>query len=130
MTGLVEGRFLEGVVSGREGAGCAFSVHPLRDSIDDFFAGDVVADEVNEASLASGKDFLEGFEHELVDEEVVHGGEVCAEGHVIEIRVSLGSSEGRVNELLIAGRIRDALLIEVCFERFELSLGEVVSKST
>ena len=88
MTGLVEGRFLEGVVSGREGSGRALSVHPLRDAVDDFFAGDVVADEVNEVALASGKDFLEGFEHELVDEEVVHGGKVCAEGHVIEIGVS------------------------------------------
>ena len=61
---------------------------------------------------------------------MVHGGEVRAEGHVIEIGVSFGRSEGRVNELFVAGRIRDVPLFKVRFECFELSLREVVSKAT
>ena len=54
VTGLVERRFLEGEVTGREGAGRSFSVDPLRDVVHDFLSGDVVTDEVNEVSLASG----------------------------------------------------------------------------
>lgn len=129
VSGIVEWGFFEGVVTGREGAGCSFSVNPLRDVIDDFLAGDVVADEVDELALASGKDFLEGFEDELVDEEMVHGGEVCAEGHVIEVGVSFGRSKGSVDEFLVTGRVGDAPLFKVCFEGFELVFSEVMTEA-
>jgi len=129
MAGFVEGRFFECKVARGVGAGGSFSVDPLRDVVDDFFARDVVANKVDEFTLASGKDFLEGFEDELVDEEVVHGCEVRTESHVIEVGVSLGSAEGGVDEFFVTGRIGDTPLVEVSFERSELTGGEIVTKS-
>ena len=113
-----------------EGTGCAFSVHPLGDAVDNLFSRDVMADEIHELTFAPGEDFLEGLENELIDEEMIHRREVRTESHVIEVGVSLGSSERRVNELLVSGGIRDFPLFEMSLEGFELTLGQVVSEST
>jgi hypothetical protein len=130
MSGCMEGGVLEGKMTSGEGTGCALSVHPLGDSVDDFFSRDVMADEVNQLTFAPGEDFLKSLENELVDEEVIHGGEVGTESHVIEVGVSLGSSERRVNELLVSGGIGDAPLFKVSLESFELTLGQVIPEST
>ena len=112
-----------------EGAGGSLSVDPLWDLVDDFLTGDVMADEVNKLPFASGKDFLEGFEDELVDEEVVHGGEVRTKSHVIEIGIPFESSERSVNEFLVTRRIGDVPFFKVRFESFELTLRQVVTKA-
>lgn len=129
MSGFVERSFLERVVTGGEGASGSLSVDPLWDLVDDFLTGDVVADEVDKLTFASGKDFLEGLEDELVDEEMVHGREVCAEGHVVEVSVSFGSSEGRVDEFFVTGWVGNVPLFEVGFESFELTLRQVIAKA-
>lgn len=130
MSGGVEGRVLKGVVPPGESPGRALSVDPLGNPVHDFFSRNVMADEVNEASFASGEDFLEGFEDQSIDEKMVHGREVGSEGHVIEVGISLGRSKRSVNQLLVAGGIGNVPLLEVRFEGLELSLGEIVSEST
>jgi len=129
MSSFVERGFLEGVVTAGEGTSSALSVNPLRNAIYDFFTSNVMADEINEVSLSSGEDFLKGLQDELVDQKMVHGGEVGTECHVVEISIAFGSSERCVDEFLISGGIGDVPFIEVGLEGFELSLGEVVSKS-
>ncbi len=129
VSGLGEGCVGEGEVAGWDGAGGAFAVDPCFGAVDDFLAGDVVGDEVDEGSVRAWEDFLEGFEDEGVDEEVVDGGEVCADGHVVEVGVGLGGAEGCVDELAIAGGEGDVPGAEFFLEVFELALGEEISES-
>lgn len=129
MSGFMKRSVLESMMTTGEGPGCPFSMHPLRDAIDDLFTGNVVADEIHEVTLTSGKNFLKSFENELVDQKVIHGCEVGPESHVVEIVISLRGSERRVNKLLVIGRIRDAPLFKVSFESLELALCQVVPES-
>ncbi len=104
----------------------AFAVDPRELVIDDFLTRDVVADEVHELAGRSWQHFLEGLQHERIDEHVVHGGEVRPERHVIEIRVRLGRSERGIDELFVFGRKRQAPGAEEAFQRLELALREDV----
>src|SRR3954449_9660930 len=78
------------------GQGCG---HRVRG----FQARDVVRDEVDEVAGGAGKDFLEGFQDQRVDEEVVDGGEVGAQRHVVDVAVGFGGAQGGVDELFVAG---------------------------
>ncbi len=60
---------------------------------------------------------------------MVHGGEVRAEGHVIEIGVGLGGSERGIDELFVFGRKSEAPGAEEAFQGLELALGEDVPES-
>ena len=117
------------MVTSGKGTGGAFAMNPLRAVIDDFFASDVVADEINKVALRSGEDILECFEDEGVDEHVVDGGEVGTHGHVIKVGVSFRRTERGINELSVAGWIGEMPFFEEFFESFELAAGEVVPES-
>ena len=124
-------------VAGGEGARCAFAVDPGKPRIAmpgskgvcGFEAGDVVGDEVDEVAGGAGEDFLEGFEDEGVDEEVVEGGEVGAEGHVVDVAVGFVRAEGGVDELFVAGGERGGPFVEEGLEGFELVVGELVAEA-
>ena len=118
------------MVTSWERTGSALAVNPLLLVVDDFLSGNVMADEVDEAALGSGKDFLEGFEDKLIDEQVVHGSEVGSERHVINVVVRFLGSQGCVNELLVVSWVGGSPGFELLFQRLELSGCQVVSKST
>ena len=115
-------------MSSWHGAGGTLAVDPGLVTLDDLLAGDVVGDEVNEVSLRSRQDLLEGFQYQCVDEQVVHRGEVRSECHVVQIGVCLGGSEGCIHEFLVTGRIRGGPGFELLLEVLELRHGEDVSK--
>ena len=77
----------------------------------------------------AGKDFLERFEHERVDEQVVHRGEVRAERHVVEVGVGLGRAERRVDQLLVVAGQRDVPVGELLLQRAELAARQVVAEA-
>ena len=112
----------------REGACCTLSMHPVRLSIHDLLASDVVADEVDELPRDTRKNFLERLEDEGIDQEVVEGREVGADRHVVEVGIGLIGSERRVHELAIAAGERDAPGVEVLLECLELARGHVVTE--
>jgi hypothetical protein len=126
VAGVGEGRVFERVVAAGEGTRGPFAVNPGELVIDDFLTRDVVADEVHELAGRSWQHFLEGLQHERIDEHVVHGGEVRPERHVIEIRVRFGRSERGIDELFVFGRKRQAPGAEEAFQRLELALREDV----
>jgi len=126
VAGFGEGRVFERVVAAGEGTRGAFAVDPRELVIDDFLTRDVVADEVHELPGRSWQHFLEGLQHERIDEHVVHGGEVRPERHVVEIRVRLGRSERGIDELFVFGRKRQTPGAEEAFQRLELALREDV----
>jgi hypothetical protein len=84
-------------------------------------ARDVVADVIHQRTFHAGNHFLERLEHERVDEQMVHGREVRAERHVIEIRVSLGRAERRIDEFLVVAGQRDVPLRELALQVVELA---------
>src|SRR4026209_380168 len=73
----------------------------------EFFAGDVVADEIDKGAFQAGNDFLERFENERVDQEVIDGGKICTEGHVVEIGVGFLRAERRIDKLFVLARQRN-----------------------
>lgn len=129
VAGIGEGGMGEGEVACGDGAGGAFAVDPGLLALDEFLAGDVVGDEVDELALAAWEDFLEGFEDEGIDDEVVDGCEVGTEGHVIEVGVGLRGSEGGVDELSVSGGKGGVPAAELGFEVAELGLGEDVTEA-
>ncbi len=128
VTGGGERRVFQRVVAAGEGSRGAFAVDPSELVVHDFLTCDVVADEIHELPFRAGKHFLEGFKHECIDEQVVHGGEVRPERHVIEIGVGLGCAERGIDELFVLGRKRQAPGAEEAFQGLELALREDVSK--
>ncbi len=83
----------------------------------------------DQPASGSGKDFLEGLEHERVDEHVVDGREVRAERHVVDVVIGLGGSERSVDELAVAAGKRDVPFREFLLEGAELICGEVVAEA-
>ena len=77
-------------MAGRKGPGRALTVDPARLILDDFLAGDVVANEINQLSSHSGKHFLKSLQHDRIDQQMVHRREVRPKGHVIQVIVRLG----------------------------------------
>src|SRR5262245_10414639 len=120
----------------RKGARCAFAMHPTLASETtvtigrQFFARDVVADEIGERTFHARNDFVERFEHERVDEQMVHGREVRAAGQVIEIRVGLWCGEWRIDQLAIFAGQWDVPRGELLLKCAELSARQSLAEST
>ena len=130
MAGGGERRVLELRVACRKSAGGAFAVDPGEAFVaEGFLTGDVVRDEVDEVTFGAGEDFLEGFEDEGVDEEVIEGGEVGAEGHVVDVAVGLPGAEGGVDELFVARGEGGGPFFELGLKGFELVVGELVAEA-
>ena len=87
-----------------------------------------MADEIHERTLRARDDLLERLEHERVDEHVVHGREVRAERHVVNVVVRLRSAERRIDEFAVVARERDAPRGELALQRVELVIRELVAK--
>ena len=129
MAGRFERRALQSGVAGGEGAGCAFAVDPGEFVVHDFLPRDVVADEIDQRAGRAGEDFLEGFEHLRVDQHVIDGREVRAEGHVVEVGVGLGGAEGGVDQFAVVAGQGNAPGGEMFLQGLELGHGQVVSEA-
>ena len=127
MTGRGEQRVLQRRMTRRKRARRTLSVNPSY-TVEapvpvrkDLAARDVVADVIHQRPFHAGNHFLERFEHERVDEQMVHGREVRAERHVVEIRVGLGRAERRIDEFLVVAGQRDVPLRELALQVVELA---------
>jgi len=104
-------------------------VHPAFLVFHELATHDVVADVVHERAFHTGNDFLKGFEHEGVDQHVVHGREIRTERHVVEIGVGFGGAEWRVHEFLVLAGQRNAPRRELALQHTELVRCEVVAEA-
>src|SRR5258706_15356248 len=119
----------------REGARRTFAMHPAfpRETTmtvrQQLFLGNVVTDEIDQRTLHAWDHFLKRFEHERVDEQMIQRCEVRAERHVVEIRVSLGRAEGRIDQFLVVARKRDVPCGELLLKCAELCARQRVTES-
>ncbi len=114
----------------------SFAMHPTEFRVSSFefreggfLAGDVVRDEVDEVAFCAGEDFLEGFENERVDQQMVEGGEVGAEGHVVDVAVGFVGAEGRVDQLFVVCGQGSGPFFEEGLELLELVVGELIAEA-
>ena len=113
-------RALQPRVASREGSCRTLAVHPGEVAPDDLAAGDVVANEIDQPARHSRDHLLEGLEHQRVDEQVVDGGEVRSEGHVVEIGVGLRCAERGIDQFTITAWQGSAPVGELSLQRREL----------
>ena len=77
-------------VSSRQSSSSSLAMDPSLFSISTrLLPHEVVADEVDQLSPCSREDLLESLQHELVDDHVVHRGEVASHGEVPQVLLAL-----------------------------------------
>ena len=89
-----------------------------------------MADEVNQLPGRSWKNFLESFQNQGVDQQMIHRREVRSQSHVVEIVVCFGCSQWSVNQLTIIARQWNVPPFELSLQNFELRSGQVVSETS
>src|SRR5687767_3651480 len=88
-----------------------------------------MADEIHQLPVDAGNNFQKGFEHQGVDQQVIYGGEVCAQRHVVKISISFRTSERRIDQLSVAARERNVPLRKSRLQCAELILRELISEA-
>ena len=118
------------VMPARHGTRRTFAVDPRFLILHDFLTRDVVTDEINQPPGHAGQHFLEGFQHQRINQQMVHRGEVSAERHVVDIGIRFRRSEWCVNQFLVVRGERRAPLFELALEILELILRQDIAKPT
>ena len=83
MPRLGKWRVLQGVVSAREGPSGSLAMYPAELLVDHLLSRNVMADEIDELSIHSRQYFLKCLQNQRVDQQVIHGGEVRSQCHVV-----------------------------------------------
>ena len=91
--------------------------------------GDVVADEIDQRRRWCRGAPPERFEHQGVDQHVIDGREVRAQGHVVDVGVGLRRAERRVDQFAIVAGQRNVPGCEFLLQRAELAAGQLDGRS-